>query len=68
MFVAAHELPELYGGAWMEPLLSINDVARLLGVSRGTVYALIRRGEINPLRVGERARFSLGEIRRYLAG
>jgi len=50
----------------LSPLLSINEVAELLGISRPTVYALIRRGELIPIRVGERARFEPGDVRAYL--
>jgi excisionase family DNA binding protein len=50
----------------LSPLLSINEVAELLGISRPTVYALIRRGELVPIRVGERARFAPADVAAYL--
>jgi excisionase family DNA binding protein len=50
----------------LSPLLSINGVAGLLGISRPTVYALISRGELVPIRVGERARFDPADVRAYL--
>jgi excisionase family DNA binding protein len=50
----------------LSPLLSINEVARLLSVSRRTVYALIRRGDLAPIRVGERLRFEQADVRAYL--
>jgi excisionase family DNA binding protein len=50
----------------LSPLLSINEVATLLGISRKTLYALIRRGELVPIRVGERARFEPADVRLYL--
>jgi excisionase family DNA binding protein len=50
----------------LEPLLSINEVARLLGVSRATVYELMRDGSLVPIRVGERARFEPADVRAYL--
>jgi excisionase family DNA binding protein len=50
----------------LSPLLSINQVARLLGISRKTLYALIRRGDLLPIRVGERLRFDQADIRAYL--
>jgi excisionase family DNA binding protein len=34
--------------AAIEPLLSVADVCRALGVSRGTVYNLVRSGELVP--------------------
>ena len=49
-----------------EPLLSINDVCRWLAVGRDTVYALVWRGELEPVRVGERNRFLPAEVRDYL--
>ena len=50
----------------LSPLLSINEVGELLGISRPTVYALIRRGELVPIRVGKRIRFDQADIRAYL--
>ena len=50
----------------LSPLLSINEVAELLGISRPTVYALIHRGQLVPIRVGERARFDPADVRLYL--
>jgi excisionase family DNA binding protein len=50
----------------LERLLTIADVARVLGISRGSVYALIRVGELVPFRVGERARFDPAAVRAYL--
>jgi excisionase family DNA binding protein len=50
----------------LSPLLSVNEVAGLLGISRKTLYALIRRGELIPIRVSERLRFESGEVRNYL--
>lgn len=50
----------------LAPLLSINAVAQLLGISRATVYALMRRGELTPIRVGERAWFDPADVRAYI--
>ncbi|MET0937812.1 MAG: helix-turn-helix domain-containing protein [Gaiellaceae bacterium] len=47
-------------------LLTIGDVQGLLRVSRTTVYELIRRGDLVPIRVGQRFRFSPVDIRAYL--
>jgi excisionase family DNA binding protein len=55
-----------YKSGRLEHLLTIDEVARLLGVSRGSVYGLVRRGELTPIRVGERARFEPSNIRGYL--
>jgi putative molybdopterin biosynthesis protein len=43
-------------------LLSVNEVAALLKISRPSVYRMIRRGELRPYRVGERLRFNAHEI------
>jgi putative molybdopterin biosynthesis protein len=47
-------------------LLSVNEVAALLGISRPTVYRLARRGDLASYRVGERLRFKPAEIEDYL--
>ena len=62
----AHLQTPRYVGGRPEDLLTIADVARLLGISRGSVYGLVRSGELCPIRVGERARFEQADIRAYL--
>ena len=42
----------------------INESAALLGVSRRTVYELIRRGTLRPVRVGARQRIPAAELAR----
>jgi excisionase family DNA binding protein len=64
--MSAHVETPAYAPARLEQLLTIADVGRLLGVSRGSVYALIRSGELVPIRVGERARFDPSDVRTYL--
>ena len=44
------------------PLLSVNDVARLLVISRDSVYKMIRSGDLVAYRVGERFRFRAEDI------
>jgi excisionase family DNA binding protein len=44
------------------PLLSVNDLAQQLKVSRAAIYRMIRRGELRPYRVGERLRFSAADV------
>ena len=48
------------------PLLTVNDVALALVVSRDSVYRLIRNGELTPVRVGTRLRFQPDDLRDYL--
>lgn len=50
----------------LEPLLTISQVARLLGVTTRTVYRMLSDNEIRPNRVGHRLRFEPAEIRRYI--
>lgn len=38
----------------LEPLLTVASTCHLLRVSRQTVYRLVRAGQLNPTRVGER--------------
>jgi excisionase family DNA binding protein len=55
-----------YGARPTERLLTINDVADRLAISRDTVYRLVRSGALTPLRVGERLRFRVGDLEDYL--
>jgi excisionase family DNA binding protein len=50
-----------------QALLSADEVARVLGVSRKTVYKLARQGEIVSLRVGGLLRFIESDLRAYLS-
>jgi excisionase family DNA binding protein len=47
-------------------LRSTARTARLLDCSVRTVYRLVERGELAPVRVGRVLRFEVEEIRRYL--
>jgi excisionase family DNA binding protein len=47
-------------------LLTINDVAFRLAISRDTVYRLVRSGELIPVRAGERLRFRVSDLEDYL--
>jgi excisionase family DNA binding protein len=64
--MSAHRGSSQYEQERLERLLTIGEVARLLGISRGSVYSLLRQGELAPIRVGERARFEPAAIRAYL--
>ncbi|MHB8470000.1 MAG: helix-turn-helix domain-containing protein [Gaiellaceae bacterium] len=46
--------------------LSIDESAQVLGVSRATLYRIIRAGDLRPTRVGARARFELQDLRDYI--
>jgi excisionase family DNA binding protein len=47
-------------------LLSINDVAAYLRVTRATVYKLVAAGDLQSVRVGQRFRFRPEDIDAYL--
>lgn len=47
-------------------LLSIRDVASVLGVHRNTVHRLIGTGQLQPIRVGRLARFRPEDVDAYL--
>jgi excisionase family DNA binding protein len=47
-------------------LLTINEACEYLRVSRWTIYRMVDRGDLLPLRVGSRFRFRLAELDRYL--
>lgn len=58
--------PERSHAERMEPLLTIEETAAFLGVSRRQVYALLERGDLPRVRVGSRIRFIPAELRAYL--
>lgn len=47
--------------------LSAVEVAKLLHVSKNTVYEMIRRGEINSYKVGRKIRFTRQDVDDYIA-
>lgn len=46
----------------IEPLLSVDDVAAILGVKRDTVYKLIDRNELPGFKVGRLWKFKQNEV------
>lgn len=49
-----------------QDLMTIEEAARLLGVSHLTVYRLIKRGRLRALRVGRDFRIRRSDMDRYL--
>lgn len=47
--------------------LSTQDVAEMLRVSKSTIYALIKKGEINSYTVGRKVRFTESDIEDYIS-
>jgi excisionase family DNA binding protein len=65
--MGVHEQTESYGGTrTLEPVLTINEAADVLRVSRGKVYELIRAQKLETVRVGERLRIEPDAIRDLL--
>jgi excisionase family DNA binding protein len=50
-----------------ERLLTVSDVARILGFARGYVYELVRAGHINAIRAGKYVRIRPSAIEQFLA-
>lgn len=50
-----------------EQLIDINDLAKMLGVSRDTAYRYAREGTIPTLRIGRTWRFSPQAVREQMA-
>jgi len=48
-------------------LLSINDAAEVLSVSRGTVYNLLEAGAIKRVKIGSAARITMDSLKSYIA-
>lgn len=49
-----------------QDLMTIEEAARVLGVSHLTVYRLIKRGRLRALRVGRDFRIRRSDMDRYL--
>ena len=54
--------------ARLQTLLTPEEVAKLLQISRKTVMAIVRRGELPCVRIGNRCRFRPDEVAAWLLG
>lgn len=50
-----------------EPLLTVLDIARILQISRPTIYKLFNTGRLRYVRIGAHRRVTAAELRRFLA-
>jgi excisionase family DNA binding protein len=50
----------------LDPLMTPDEVAGILRVSRKTVLALVRRGELHGVRIGNRIRMRADEVAAWL--
>jgi excisionase family DNA binding protein len=48
------------------PLLSLREVANMLGISERTVYRLMEDGELHPFKMGKSWKFEQSDIEEYL--
>lgn len=55
-YTSFHELPLV---------LTVGELAAVLGVGRNTAYELVGTGEIRSIRVGRQIRISKEELKRY---
>jgi len=46
--------------------VSINDAAKLAGLSRASIYRLVSAGKLTPRKSGHRTLFLMEELKRYL--
>lgn len=53
-------------GSPLQPLLTIRQVQKALGLSRSMVYVLIQRGELRVIHIGTAIRVKQSEIRRFI--
>jgi excisionase family DNA binding protein len=61
----SHLDSRVYEPTRLEPLLTVDEVAAVLGISRKTVYRLVGK-ELQPVRVEQRLRFEPADVRAYL--
>jgi len=62
------ELPESEVRARLQPLLSVRQVAALLGVCAATVYRMCEHKELPHFRVRNSIRVPMTALKAYLAG
>ena len=50
----------------MQKLLTINEVAEILGIARGSLYNMISERHIECVKIGSRVRFDEECLKRYI--
>ena len=49
----------------LDRMLSVSDVMCLLGISRGYLHVLVKRGELRPMRFARGVRYRRGDVVSY---
>jgi excisionase family DNA binding protein len=57
---------EVMSGEAVEPLLTYQRVAEILGVTDRTVWELVRKGELRKVRVGRSVRVDPADLRQFI--
>jgi len=52
--------------AALEPLLSVDEAAHVLGISRVSLYRLLAAGDLPRVKVGNRTMVTPGSLREYI--
>ncbi len=60
--MTSHESAPSHEPRTLPRLISVNEAAGVLGVSRRQVYALVQAGKLKPIKVGARLRFRLADL------
>jgi len=50
----------------IKEFLSINEISKLIGISRRTIYRMIDRNELNKIKIGTRTIIRRSELNKYL--
>lgn len=51
----------------IQPMVyGVRDAGRILGISRSSIYALLKAGLLTPVRIGRRLLFTEGELRAFV--
>jgi excisionase family DNA binding protein len=64
--VGAQNPSTQFRGHFDAPLFTVTTLCEYLAISRATLYRLIKRGEIEPVRIGSLTRFTENEVNRYI--
>jgi excisionase family DNA binding protein len=62
-----HATTDSTAGIYSREVLSVNELAKLLGVDRKTIYEYAARGQIPHRRLGRRMLFSRAAVMSWLA-